>query len=67
MPTKNPNYHETADGYERRESATDAQHKSRLDWQRNENLKEIRQGVSDLRREQDRRNEEYRQKRGGDA
>lgn len=60
MKTQNSNYEESDDGYVRRNDAPDAKHKSRISWRRMENLQTIRSSVSELRRKQNERNEEYR-------
>lgn len=67
MPEKttNPNYEETAEGWQRKPDAPDAKHTSRIDWHGGDSLRNAREGVSDLRQKQDERNEEYKRKHGG--
>lgn len=60
----NSNYQEVNGGLWRKPEAPDARHKSRLNWKRQENLDAIRQGISELRRRQNERNEEYRRRHG---
>lgn len=64
MKTTNPNYQDIGDGYMRRDDAPDAKHKSRINWGRLIGVENARQSVSELRRIQNQRNEEYRRKRG---
>lgn len=61
----NPNYHQTSQGWERKPNAPDAGHKSRVDWNRQQNLANIRQGIADGRAKQNAINEAHKQKHGG--
>lgn len=60
----NPNYEERDGGNWRKENAPDAKHKSRINWARVESVENARQGVSELRRIQNQRNEEHRKRHG---
>jgi hypothetical protein len=64
MSTKNSNYRETPDGWERRPDAPDVKSPSRINWGRVQSVNNARQGVSELRQRQNERNEEYRRKHG---
>lgn len=61
----NKNYQETEKVWECKPDAPDAKHESRIDWSRVQSVDSARQGVSELRREQNERNEDYRRKHGG--
>lgn len=60
----NPNYEVREDGAWRKESAPDATPKFRKNWlqRKLDSLENAQQGVSDLRRRQNERNREYRER-----
>jgi hypothetical protein len=60
----NSNYEETESGWNRKPTAPDAKHKSRINWLRVESVDNARSGVSELRKRQNERNEEHRKKHG---
>lgn len=60
----NSNYEERNGGMWRKPEAPDARHESRIKWKRQENLEVIRQSISELRRRQNERNEEYKRRHG---
>ena len=61
----NPNYVLVNSEWVRRPDAPDAKHKSRVDFNRMDNLEQIRAAIAEARKKQNQINEEYRRSHNG--